>query len=264
MRKSLALAWHLMFLAWRAQGIRLLLVPLGIALLLLSVALSSLYVPGILTGPTRHSLEVLAKNLFSKDLGNVGLALAFLVAQAPLLLGLLLGFFTAGGMTARLADEGARGRLELILAGPYRPKEVAWGLYFGQLLETLAFYALATTASLGMSLGTVAFLGSRFQLPPGYWALALLAPLGLAVWAGLFALLLFLLVPSLAQARLGSGSALQVLANLPGLILLLVVTLNPGTSFTGAFLGAVLLGLLAVVASGPLLDKLLRPELVFT
>ncbi|QZA32076.1 hypothetical protein [Hydrogenibacillus sp. N12] len=65
-----------------------------------------------------------------------------------------------------------------------------------------------------------------------------------------------------ARARLGTGSILQLVANLPGLIFILVISLNPGTSYTGIFLGAVLLGLLTAVPSGPLLDRLFRPELI--
>lgn len=263
MGNSLKLARALWGLEWKGQGLKMAGVALGIALLLFGVTLAAAYIPWILTGPTRTSLEALARNLFEgEDLGNAGLALAFLIVQAPLLLGLLVSYYAAAGLAARLGEEGARGRLELLLAAPFSYREVALGLYLYQLLATLAFYALALVASLGFGLLALWWLQAAPALPPGYWGLLLLAPMGLAVWGGLSALVLALLWPGFARARLGTTGVLPFIASIPGLILLLAVPFGPGDGFSWAFVAATAFGLFGLVLVWPLLGRIFRPELV--
>ena len=261
MLQALKLSWLIFSFVWRSQAVRLLTAAAIVTSVIIALTFVVFFIPSILSGPTHNSLRVAAKMLFGRDVGATGLALAFLIVQGPLLLGILLSFFMAGNLATRMTHESARGRFELMLAGPYRAGQLALALFLAGFYETVAFYVVSEALVLGLGLAVANVLGNSLNLPNDYWSYALFAPLGLTIWAGFFALILSLAAPELAGKRFGGGSSfVQLLASLPGFSLLLYITLKPTVDSHKLFLFALSLGALALVLAVPLLDRLLRKK----
>lgn len=262
MREIMRLGRALIWRTRREQGRRLIGLPLIFALALLAMVLITLYLPWLLTGPTRYALARAAEARFGTSLGTTGLAMALLFLQGPYLLAMFAAYQGASLAQAAVGGETSRGGLELLLSAPFLPRTLFLALLTSSLSLTLFAWAIMTLGSLGIAAGVLLALSVPLPISAGYLATALLLPLPLALWANTTGLFVGLAFPRLAQLRTGNTNLLQLLAMLPAGALLLTATLFPDLNPLVLNGAALVLGLVGASLAASLLARWFRVEAV--
>jgi ABC-type transport system involved in multi-copper enzyme maturation permease subunit len=255
---TLTLARALTLRGIREQGRWIVINPLLLAAFFLLLVGAALYAPVILTGPTRHAIEVGAARYGTHR--ETAVALSVIINQAPYfiaLVGALVGSTLAQSL---VGQESNRGGIELLLSAPYRLSEVVWSLL-------LVAFTLTAISWLGLSLvsvaGSAALLAAMHATLPiggGRIALLLLFPLPLAYLSNLIGVILSIVFPRAAQMRTGGFNLFQYMAIAPSLIVMIVANFWPSLNPFAIAATAMAAGLAGSVLAMAIVGRLFNPS----
>ncbi|MEA2689052.1 MAG: hypothetical protein QOJ39_2267 [Candidatus Eremiobacteraeota bacterium] len=255
----LQLTGALAFRGFREQGRWIILNPLLLAVFFVFLIAAALYFPNVLTGPTRHAIEVGATR-YGTGNHETAIALSIILNQAPYfvaLVGALVGSTLAQNL---VGQESTRGGIELLLSGPYRLAEVLSALL-------LVSFVLTAINWLGLSLvsviGSAALLAAMHTvLPAGApkLALLLLFPLPLAYLSNLIGVILSILFPQAAQIRTGGFNLFQLLAIAPALVVMLIANFWPSLSPFAVVAGAMAAGVVGSALAMAVVGRIFNPS----
>lgn len=222
--------------AWRTrrEGLRYLLV--GFAPFALVVAVLAI-LPSVTGGKGIHGAgDAMA---VSVRYGSSSLAVGLLLTIAPGLVAVFGGIGIARVARGFTGAEVSRGGMELLLAAPYAPGEIAAAVLGYLLGAALTFWAGLTGMSALALAGLAVTSGGHLTLTGGYLLEALVLPLlALCASSGL-ALAANLLFPRLTQVQLGvginlAGGSLDHLVSVLPAIALLLALVTGGESLAGS------------------------------
>lgn len=223
----------------RGQGWKLFAVPfavggLGAAGILLATVSSPPFDP-----ETERLLRTAAGQYFAGLPADNGLVLAFIVAQGPsivtmvvALMGLLM---VQNGLGKRLAG----GEFELLLSGPYGERDVFLALVLGSFLLVLGGTVVVVVLTMGVGLGVLWSSGAQLNAAgQTLFAVGLLAPVPMGLWATFAAVVVYLVFPEAATNNSHPGNLLAMVAIFPALSVLLATTVGTGVDPFLVVLGA--------------------------
>jgi hypothetical protein len=255
----LQLTSALTYRGFREQGRWILLNPLLLAAFFVFLIAAALYFPGILTGPTRHAIDVGAMQ-YGGSGSQAAIALSIVLNQAPYfvaLVGALVGSNLAQNM---VGQESTRGGIELLLSGPYSVSEVLSAiLLVSFVLTAINWIGLSLTSVVG-SAALLAVLHVSLPSLGARLLLLLLFPLPLAYLSNLIGVILSILFPQAAQIRTGGFNLFQLIAVFPALAVMLIANFWPTLNPAGLALGAMGAGLLGSVVAMTIVGRLFDPS----
>lgn len=245
----------------RQNAWSLLLMPLGFVLICAAFVLAAKYFPQILTGPTHSSLQAMAA-LHPGVNGDAGTARAWsaLFLQVPYLATFLASTYVVSLLSSSLMTEAHKGGIEMLLAEPFRPRQIVAALFWNSLAISSVVWVAVVVLLLAAGAILVRVLG--LTPPHGVAAagVALMLPLAGMLWAGQIILALHLLFPRLSTVRVGSSrAAVNYVATVPAMVAFLVITFRPELDpvrIAALFLSIGLLGAIVVTS---LLSYAFRP-----
>lgn len=258
-RAILQLTSALTFRGFREQGRWIMLNPLLLAVFFVFLVAAALYFPRILTGPTRHAIDIGALQ-YGQAGSQSAIALAIVLNQAPYfvaLIGALVGSNLAQNM---VGQESTRGGIELLLSGPYSLAEVLSGiLLVSFVLTAINWLGLSVAGVVGSAVllhvlhVSLPALGSRLLV-------LLLFPLPLAYLSNLIGVILAIVFPQAAQIRTGGFNLFQLIAVFPALAVMLIANFWPALDPISLAVGAMSAGLAGSVLAMAVVGRIFDPS----
>lgn len=251
----------LAFRGFREQGRWIVLNPLLLAAFFVFLIGAALYFPHVLTGPTRHAIDVGASQ-YGTGNHQTAIALSIILNQAPYfvaLVGALVGSTLAQNL---VGQESSRGGIELLLSGPYRLGEVLASLLLVSFLLTAINWLGLSLVSVTGSAVLLAVMHTGLPASASRLTLLLLFPLPLAYLSNLIGVILSILFPQAAQIRTGGFNLFQLLAIAPSLAVMLIANFWPTLNPFGVAAAAMAAGIVGSAVAMTIVGRIFDPSSV--